>query len=69
MRRLQVAADRAASMFFLNMQTWKDHPFIQTNYSAGLIRELEKDLDTLRQTPGNAAELVWGMRQIAFARV
>src|SRR2546427_7593924 len=28
-RRVQVATDRAEAMFVLNMQSWKDHPFIQ----------------------------------------
>jgi trans-aconitate 2-methyltransferase len=68
-RRVQVATDRAAAMFFLNMQTWKDHPFIQRNYSAGLMQELEKELDTLRRKPGSTSEIEWGMRQIVFARV
>ena len=68
-RRVEVAADRAAVMFFLNMQTWKDHPFIQTNYSSGLLEELEKDLDNLRQKRGSRPEIEWGMRQIVFERV
>jgi len=68
-RRLRVATDRAAAMFFLNMQTWKDHPFIQTNYASGLIQEVERDLDTLRQNPGNTSEIVWGIRQMVFERV
>ena len=68
-RRVQVATDRAAAMFVLNMQSWKDHPFIQTNYSAGLIQELEKDLDTLRRNPGSKSEIEWGMRQSVFERI
>ena len=68
-RRVHVATDRAAAMFFLNMQTWKDHPFIQRNYSAGLMQEVEKDLDTLRRKPGSTSEIHWGMRQLVFARV
>ena len=68
-RRVQVATDRAAAMFCLNQQTWKDHAFIQTNYSAGLMQELEKDLDTLRRKTGSTSEIEWGMRQIVFERV
>jgi SAM-dependent methyltransferase len=68
-KRLWVETDHAAAMFFLNMQTWKDHPFIQTNYSSGPMQELAKALDTLRQTPGNKSEIEWGVRQIVFERV
>jgi len=56
-------------MFFLNMQIWKDHPFIQTNYSSDLVQELEKDLDSLRRNPGNRAKIAWGMRQMVFERL
>lgn len=68
-RRLRVATHRAAAMFFLNMQIWKDHPFIQTNYSSDLVQELEKDLDSLRRNPGNRAKIAWGMRQMVFERL
>jgi SAM-dependent methyltransferase len=68
-RHLPVATDRAAAMFFLNMQTWKDHPFIQKNYSATLIKELEDNLNTLTQKAPSTSEIEWGIRQSAFKRV
>jgi len=68
-RRLQVATDCAAALFFLNLQSWKEHPFIQTTYSSSVTRALERELDILRQQPGSASDIEWGIRQIVFARV
>ena len=68
-RRLEVSTDMAAAMFFLNIQAWKDHPFILANYPTVLIKELENDLNTLRQRSGSKSEIEWGMRQLVFERV
>ena len=67
-RRLQVTSENAAKMFFLNMQTWKQHPFIEANYSSDLIRELEGDLEVLMQESTRKMEIEWGLRQLVFQR-
>ena len=68
-RRLQVTRENAAKMFFLNMQTWKQHPFIQANYSSDLIRELGGDLDAITTRPSTEIKIEWEIRQLVFQRV
>lgn len=68
-RRLQVTNDYVATMFFLNMQSWKHHPFIRTNYSSTLINQLEEDLHTLTKESSSEIEIEWGLRQLVFERV
>ena len=68
-KSLQVSTQQAATMFFLNMQAWKDHLFIRTHYSTKTISQLEKNLVTLAEQPDSGTEIEWGMRQVAFERV
>ena len=65
-RDLPVANHQAATMFYMNIQTWKHRPFIQENYDAGLIDDLEKTLQQLTQVEDNTSHIQWGMRQIIF---
>ena len=68
-RRFPVSTDKAATMFFLNLQTWKDQPFIRAHYSASMMTQLETDLRTLTKTESREREIEWELRQIAFERV
>lgn len=67
--RLPVATDRAATMFFLNLQAWKPQPFIRSHYAAAAIDQLEHDLSALARTAHREREIEWGLRQIAFERL
>jgi len=64
--RLPVTTKQAATMFSLNIQTWKGQPFIQQHYAAGTIEQLEEDLRELAETSTSEGEIEWGMRQIAY---
>ena len=66
--RLRVPNDRAATMFFLNMQSWKARPFVRKNYTQAAISALEADLRDLMQQPGGDSRIEWGLRQAAFER-
>lgn len=66
---LPVSTAQAATMFYLNIPSWKDHPFIQEHYSASMIAALEHDLRELAETSTNKDEIEWGMRQLAFEHV
>ena len=66
---LEVPTHRAASMFTLNIQTWKHHPFIAENYSPATIDKLKRDLTALTEDFGSHVEIEWGMRQLAFERI
>lgn len=67
-RHVPVATRRAAAMFYLNIQTWKHQPFIQANYPAGLVEDLQRELNTLASRSENEIEIEWGLRQIVFKR-
>ncbi len=63
---LPVSTAQAASMFFLNVQTWKSQPFVQQHYSVSIIDQIERNLQELAETSTNTDEIEWGMRQIAY---
>jgi len=50
-------------MFYLNIQSWRNQPFIQKYYSAAMIDQFEYDLQELAEIP--ISEIEWGMRQLA----
>jgi hypothetical protein len=68
-RHLQVANYHAATMFFLNIQSWKHQPFIQAHYASQQIEQLQNDLHALTLATHSCSEIAWGMRQMVFARV
>lgn len=68
-RRLRVPDGRAATMFRLNLDTWRDHPFVADTYGADAIRRLADELEAEAGAADAASTTGWGMRQIAFERV
>lgn len=58
-----------AAMFYLNIQTWKNQPFIRNNYRAETIDALQSDLERLAARSDSKTEIQWGLRQIVFERV
>lgn len=67
-RRLKVADRDAATMFSLNIATWKSNVFILGNYATSDIVALEAELNRLRDSPASASGIEWGLRQIALER-
>jgi ubiquinone/menaquinone biosynthesis C-methylase UbiE len=68
-RHLPVLNHRAATMFFLNVQSWKHQPFIQRNYHPSTINRLEEILKALSEKSSSEVEIEWGLRQLVFERV
>ncbi len=68
-QRIKVTTVQAATMFWMNIQSWKHQPFIQQHYSPDLIARMEEDLRVLVQTANRDDEIEWGMRQLALVRV
>jgi trans-aconitate 2-methyltransferase len=66
---LPVSTKAAATMFSLNIPSWKANSFIQEHYSSNIIDQLEIDLKALAETATGEGEIEWGMRQIAYERV
>jgi SAM-dependent methyltransferase len=67
-RRLSVLNHQAATMFHMNIQSWKHQPFIRANYQGEVIAGLENDLKNMTTEKNNSSEIVWGLRQIVFER-
>lgn len=65
---LPVSTRQAATMFSMNLPSWKHHPFIQQQYGT-IIDQLERDLRELAETPTSGSEIEWGLRQLAYERV
>ncbi len=65
---LPVDTRRAASMFFLNIQSWRAHPFVKGNYPPVVINELQDDLRGLMEQSPGKKEIVWSLRQLVFQR-
>ena len=63
---LPVATAQAATMFYLNVQSWKKQPFIQQQYTTHMIDQMEQDLQVLAETSTSEGEIEWGMRQISY---
>ena len=63
-----VLTRQAATMFFMNIQSWKHQPFIQANYPTEMIAELEKDLERLSTEENGSSEIEWTLRQVAFEK-
>ncbi|MDP6113568.1 MAG: class I SAM-dependent methyltransferase [Planctomycetota bacterium] len=68
-KRLPVLNHQAATMFHLNIQSWKHQSFIRENYDGESISELERDLKALSVNEGSAGEIEWGLRQLVFERL
>jgi SAM-dependent methyltransferase len=64
---LPVSTRQAATMFSMNIPSWKNHPFIQQQYGT-LIDQLERELQILANHSTSEGEIIWGMRQLAYER-
>jgi len=67
--RLSITNADAATMFYLNLQSLKDHPFIHANSAGTEIQRMEQDLLTLSRTTGGRSQVEWGMRQLVLQRI
>jgi hypothetical protein len=68
-RRLRVAAQRAATMFSLNVRAWKDQRFVQESYSPVLLAQLEGGLERIAGRRDEEPTVEWGLRQAVFQRL
>jgi hypothetical protein len=66
---LPVSTHCAATMFFLNVQSWKHQSLIRENYSFALIDQLEKNLEELTKGSSDEIEIEWKLRQLAFEKL
>ena len=67
-RRLEVSNSRAATMFSMNIKTWKNDPYVVDNYPPGKIDYIEGSLESIAEGSNGLSEIEWGMRQIVWKR-
>jgi SAM-dependent methyltransferase len=60
-----VSTADAARMYGMNLQTWRDDPYVTTTYSTQQIDDLATGLDALT-TSTRSGEIEWGLRQVAY---
>lgn len=65
-KQLAVADRDAAAMFRLNLEAWKEDPFIGANYPAETICELAGALEAIAGRVDDCSQITWGLRQIAI---
>ena len=68
-RRIQVAPAQAATMFSLNFQMWKHHPFVREHYASKLVVHIEENLQALMEASAGELEIEWGFRQLVYERI
>ena len=67
-RRFRVANRDAATMFSMNMRSWKDGPYVRANCSSELVEKLEQDLRDITKQPDSVTEIEWGLREVVYER-
>jgi hypothetical protein len=56
-------------MFWMNLQTWKAHPFVVAHFGTDHIAAVEAELEELAGRNDKRSDIEWGMRQIVYRRV
>ena len=67
-RSLQVPADRAATMFHMNLGVWRHNDFVLQTYVPETLDTLEHDLQTIAQGHTDDPPVEWRLRQIVIER-
>jgi SAM-dependent methyltransferase len=62
-----VSTADAARMYSMNLQTWRDDPYVQRTYSTEQITELATGLQELKASR-RTDEIEWGLRQLTYRR-
>lgn len=67
-RTLQVPADRAATMFHMNLEVWRHNDFVLQTYAPTTLDTLDHDLQTIAQGHTDDPPVEWQLRQIVIER-
>jgi trans-aconitate 2-methyltransferase len=63
---LPVSTKQAATMFCMNIPSWRNQSFVQEHYGASTIEQLEQELHEMAEHSTSEGEIEWSMRQIAY---
>ena len=65
---LRVPADRAATMFHMNLGVWRNNFFVRQTYSPATLDALGQDLKAIAQGHKDSPPVEWQLRQIVIER-
>ena len=63
-----VKAAKAAKLFHMNIQVWKQQPFITENYSGEQVGRLQSNLHAIMLAQRAVPDVIWGHRQLVFQK-
>jgi hypothetical protein len=63
----EVRTKDAARMYSMNLQNWRDDPFVTKTHSNEAIADLATGLNELT-TSTETAEIEWGLRQLTYGK-
>ena len=66
---LQVSADRAATMFHMNLEVWRHNDFVRQTYALATLDALEQSLHTIARGHKDSPPVEWRLRQIVIERL
>ena len=66
--RVGVSNLQAATMFTMNIHSWKNQPFIRANYGEQEIGALERELEAIASEGGTTTQIEWGLRQMVLQK-
>jgi len=65
---LPVSTAKAATMFLMNLQAWKNEAFVRARFGDTTIASIETRLRELTEIDARRSDIEWGMRQILYRR-
>jgi len=65
---LPVSTAKAATMFSMNLQAWKNEAFVRARFGDPTIASIETRLRELTEIDARRSDIEWGMRQILYRR-
>jgi hypothetical protein len=66
--RVEVRSEQAATMFGMNIQSWRRQPFVRATWTEGLVDELEEALGDRAAGRERATDIHWGFRRCVLER-
>ena len=63
-----VEAATAAKLFHMNIQVWKQQPFVTGKYSAEQLGRLESNLHAVSLAQRDMPDVIWSHRQLVFQK-